>query len=174
MAVPGSLRKKQRLTDDSGDQTSLTDLLNTCLKETRELDRPPESAVLGLHDHTGARGTVPEVWVSRRLDSCNLTLSKLEASQGVIGDQATCKNIRGARRFRQDDEDNLEKLTWANECPGKKFNQMDEFLHHACEPDGRVPPPCLWTSSSTMPVNQMDEFLHHACEPDGRVPPPCL
>ncbi|KAI8516246.1 hypothetical protein Bbelb_048270 [Branchiostoma belcheri] len=31
----------------------------------------------------------------------------------VIGDQATCKNIRGARRFRQDDVDDLEKLTWA-------------------------------------------------------------
>ncbi|KAI8507888.1 hypothetical protein Bbelb_141280 [Branchiostoma belcheri] len=95
--------------------------------------------------------------------------------QEVIGDQATCKNIRGARRYRQDDVDDLEKLTWAKECPGdfhflwetgrclflaywsspknigslahlkdavdrrtvdslgKKFNQMDEFLHHACE-----------------------------------------
>ncbi|KAI8481565.1 hypothetical protein Bbelb_406650 [Branchiostoma belcheri] len=57
----------------------------------------------------------------------------LSEEDGVIGDQATCKNIRGARRFRQDDEDNLEKLTWANECPGKKLNLMDEFVHHACE-----------------------------------------
>ncbi|KAI8494048.1 hypothetical protein Bbelb_283950 [Branchiostoma belcheri] len=59
--------------------------------------------------------------------------SPTEAGSGVIGDQATCKNIRGARRFRQDDVDDLERLTWAKECPGKKFNQMDEFLHHACE-----------------------------------------
>ncbi|KAI8493049.1 hypothetical protein Bbelb_290530 [Branchiostoma belcheri] len=41
---------------------------------------------------------------------------------GVIGDQATCKNIRGARRFRQDDVDGLEKLTWAKECPDT-YNQ---------------------------------------------------
>ncbi|KAI8493188.1 factor 1 [Branchiostoma belcheri] len=55
MAIPGSLEKRQRLTDDSGDQTSLTDLLHTCIKETRELDSQTESAVLGLHDHTGKR-----------------------------------------------------------------------------------------------------------------------
>ncbi|KAI8516378.1 hypothetical protein Bbelb_049590 [Branchiostoma belcheri] len=54
MVIPGSPGKRQRLTDDSSDQTSLTDLLNTCIKETRELDRLPESAVLGLHDNTGS------------------------------------------------------------------------------------------------------------------------
>eukprot|EP00058_Branchiostoma_floridae_P002601 XP_002588089.1 hypothetical protein BRAFLDRAFT_87606 [Branchiostoma floridae] len=95
--------------------------------------------------------------------------------QEIIGDQATCKNIRGARRLREDDVNRLEKLEWAKECPGdfhfvweggrctcitffsspknvgslahlkdvvdrrtvdsqgKKFNPMDEFLHHACE-----------------------------------------
>ncbi|XP_066270851.1 uncharacterized protein [Branchiostoma lanceolatum] len=95
--------------------------------------------------------------------------------QEVIGDQATCKNIRGARRLREDDVDRLERLVWAKECPGdfhflwetarcialaywsspknvgslahlndvvnrrsvdslgKKFNPLDEFLHHACE-----------------------------------------
>ncbi|KAI8516321.1 hypothetical protein Bbelb_049020 [Branchiostoma belcheri] len=58
----------------------------------------------------------------------NLSTSTYEV---VIGDQTTCKNIRGARRFRQDDVDDLEKLTWAKEC--KKLNQMDEFVHHACE-----------------------------------------
>ncbi|KAI8516555.1 factor 1 [Branchiostoma belcheri] len=74
MAIPGSLEKRQRLTDDSGDQTSLTDLLHTCIKE-RELDSQTESAVLGLHDHTGG-------WTAVKID---LTLSKLdvlpEASQ---------------------------------------------------------------------------------------------
>ncbi|XP_019618434.1 PREDICTED: uncharacterized protein LOC109465518 [Branchiostoma belcheri] len=95
--------------------------------------------------------------------------------QEVIGDQATCKNVRAAKRHRQDDVDNLERLSWAKECPGdfhflwetgkcihiahwnspknvgslahlrdvvdrrnvdsggKKFNAMDEFLHHACK-----------------------------------------
>ncbi|XP_078677638.1 uncharacterized protein LOC144914079 [Branchiostoma floridae x Branchiostoma belcheri] len=38
--------------------------------------------------------------------------------QLVIGDQATCKNIRGAKRLRQDDAGPLEKLGWAKESPG--------------------------------------------------------
>ncbi|KAI8493984.1 hypothetical protein Bbelb_283310 [Branchiostoma belcheri] len=222
MVIPSSLGKRQRLTDDSGDQTSLTDLLNTCIKETRELDSQTESAVLGLHDHTAPtepeaqspKSGFPGGWTAvdltmidgktalnvsslmkvadvknelEKRDLCswqhetvertpatssecfgpdkplrnglaaeakeviatpesvdtvveNLSTSTYEflphlqdSLLGVIGDQATCKNIRGVRRFRQDDVDDLEKLTWAKSCSGKKLNQMDEFLHHACE-----------------------------------------
>ncbi|KAI8511814.1 hypothetical protein Bbelb_109140 [Branchiostoma belcheri] len=90
MAIPGSLEKSQRLTDDSGDQTSLTDLLHTCIKETRELDSQTESAVLGLHDHTAPtepeaqspKSGFPGGWTAVKID---VTLSKLdvlpEASQ---------------------------------------------------------------------------------------------
>ncbi|CAH1277489.1 Hypp9660 [Branchiostoma lanceolatum] len=49
----------------------------------------------------------------------------------VIGDQATCKNIRGAKRLRQDDANPLEKLAWVKENPGTNFNVLGEFLHHA-------------------------------------------
>ncbi|KAI8516498.1 hypothetical protein Bbelb_050790 [Branchiostoma belcheri] len=93
MAIPGSLEKRQRLTDDSGDQTSLTDLLHTCIKETRELDSQTESAVLGLHDHTAPtepeaqspKSGFPGGWTAVKID---LTLSKLdvlpEASQHTV------------------------------------------------------------------------------------------
>ncbi|KAI8493947.1 hypothetical protein Bbelb_282940 [Branchiostoma belcheri] len=104
MAIPDSLGERQSLTD-SGDQTSLTDLLNMCIKETRELDSPTESAVLGFHDRIQPEAQSPKSGFPGGCTAVkiDLTLSKLEASQGVIGDQATCKNIRGVRRFRQDD-----------------------------------------------------------------------
>ncbi|KAI8516275.1 hypothetical protein Bbelb_048560 [Branchiostoma belcheri] len=99
------------------------------------------------------------IYISVTTTSLRFTLDKLENNEETIWDtkrpaiaaptshhrpsSPTEAGTVGARRFRQDDVDDLEKLTWEKECPGKKFNQMDEFLHHACEPDGRVPPPCL-------------------------------
>ncbi|KAI8503615.1 hypothetical protein Bbelb_185860 [Branchiostoma belcheri] len=41
----------------------------------------------------------------------------------VIGDQATCKNIRGDKRLRMDDSSHFHKLTWAKENP-------DDFLQN--------------------------------------------
>lgn len=38
--------------------------------------------------------------------------------QGVVGDQLTCKNIRGAKRWRASDITDLDQLKWANEVPG--------------------------------------------------------
>ncbi|KAI8493164.1 hypothetical protein Bbelb_291680 [Branchiostoma belcheri] len=99
-----------------------------------------------------------------------------ETLHEVIGDQATCKNIRGVRRFRQDDVDDLEKLTWAKSCSGDFHTGLPVINkeHRIAHLKDVARSSTRWTSSSTMPVNQMDEFLHHACEPDGRVPPPCL
>ncbi|KAI8493216.1 hypothetical protein Bbelb_292200 [Branchiostoma belcheri] len=76
-----------------------------------------------------SRGPAPEI-----PGGGNLALNKADRdalqAMGVIGDQATCKNIRGARRFRQDDVDDLEKLTWAKECPELLMEQasMTRFL----------------------------------------------
>jgi hypothetical protein len=39
----------------------------------------------------------------------------------VIGDQLTCKNIRGCKLWRQPEIDPIERLTWANEIPGVHF-----------------------------------------------------
>ncbi|XP_062501053.1 uncharacterized protein LOC134178235 isoform X1 [Corticium candelabrum] len=36
----------------------------------------------------------------------------------IVGDQLTCKNIRGARRLRLPETQELHKLTWAKESPG--------------------------------------------------------
>ena len=38
--------------------------------------------------------------------------------KAVVGDQLTCKNIRGARRIRQPERRVLERLQWAKESPG--------------------------------------------------------
>ena len=39
----------------------------------------------------------------------------------MIGDQLTCKNIRGCKLWRQPENDPKERLTWANEIPGVHF-----------------------------------------------------
>ena len=36
----------------------------------------------------------------------------------VFGDQSTCKNIRGAKRWSFTEIRELKKLQWANEVPG--------------------------------------------------------
>lgn len=38
--------------------------------------------------------------------------------QIVCGDQATCKTIRGAKRWAAAEENPLYQLQWANETPG--------------------------------------------------------
>ena len=38
----------------------------------------------------------------------------------VIGDQLTCKNIRGAKKWREPELVAINRLQWANEVPGKK------------------------------------------------------
>ena len=44
------------------------------------------------------------------------------ATQVVVGDQLTCKNVRGAKRWRASDLTDLEQLNWANEVPGNVNN----------------------------------------------------
>ena len=39
--------------------------------------------------------------------------------QIVVGDQLTCKNIRGCGLWRLPEVDPKDKLTWAHEVPGK-------------------------------------------------------
>lgn len=38
--------------------------------------------------------------------------------QIVVGDQLTCKNIRGCKLWRQPEVDPKERLGWAKEMPG--------------------------------------------------------
>ncbi|XP_066272161.1 uncharacterized protein [Branchiostoma lanceolatum] len=95
--------------------------------------------------------------------------------QEIVGDQATCKNIRGARRFRQNDINPLEQLTWPKECPGD--------FHFLWE-DAKCVVMTYWSSprnagslghlrdlvdrrnvdSLGKNFNATDEFLHHACK----------
>ena len=46
--------------------------------------------------------------------------------QVIIGDQLTCKTIRGAKRWKLPEVDPKDKLTWACEIPGKR-NSI--FIH---------------------------------------------
>ncbi|XP_035687273.1 uncharacterized protein LOC118423287 [Branchiostoma floridae] len=95
-------------------------------------------------------------------------------AQVVFGDQATCKNIRGAKRLRQTEDSNIESLDWVKETPGD-FH----FLLEA----GRTTLMAFWTSPRNVGslghlrdlvdrrsvdtlgknFNATDEFLHH-CE----------
>jgi len=36
----------------------------------------------------------------------------------VVGDQMTCKNIRGSKLWRQTEVNSIDKLGWVNEVPG--------------------------------------------------------
>ncbi|XP_035660197.1 uncharacterized protein LOC118404920 [Branchiostoma floridae] len=47
-----------------------------------------------------------------------LQLSDNMKDQAVVGDQATCKNIRGGRGWREGEEDPVQLLQWAKESPG--------------------------------------------------------
>ena len=38
--------------------------------------------------------------------------------QVVIGDQMTCKNIRGAKQWRQSEICSINKFSWVKEVPG--------------------------------------------------------
>lgn len=40
--------------------------------------------------------------------------------QVIVGDQLTCKNIRGCKVWRQAELDLKDRLTWAHEVPGTK------------------------------------------------------
>jgi hypothetical protein len=42
----------------------------------------------------------------------------------VVGDQLTCKNIRGAKQWRASDFTNTDRLNWANEVPGIAAHHM--------------------------------------------------
>ncbi|XP_035665572.1 uncharacterized protein LOC118408824 [Branchiostoma floridae] len=53
--------------------------------------------------------------------------------QAVVGDQASCKNVRGARDWRQGEEDPVERLDWAKESPGD-FHFIWEALRTAAIP----------------------------------------
>ena len=44
----------------------------------------------------------------------------------VVGDQLTCKVIRGCKEWRQSESDIKERLAWVNETPGK-FMQPDSL-----------------------------------------------
>ncbi|XP_019643727.1 PREDICTED: uncharacterized protein LOC109484808 [Branchiostoma belcheri] len=92
--------------------------------------------------------------------------------QVVFGDQATCRNLRGAKRFRQTEDDHLQSLQWAKETPGD-FH----FLWEA----GRTILLAFWSSprnvgsvghlrdlvdrrtvdSRGKNFNAVDELLHH-------------
>lgn len=39
----------------------------------------------------------------------------------MIGDQLTCKNMRGAKRWRVSEPTRRESLAWVREGPGKEF-----------------------------------------------------
>ena len=49
-------------------------------------------------------------------------------SQIITGDQLTCKNIRGAKRWVQSEIDPLFRLKWANESPGKHVNSVNTVV----------------------------------------------
>ena len=48
----------------------------------------------------------------------------------MIGDQLTCKNIRGCKLWRQPEIDPTERLTWTNEIPGVHF--LENVCTHMC------------------------------------------
>ena len=52
------------------------------------------------------------------MKSC-LTHKLIFISQVIVGDQLTCKTIRGSKRWRLAEIDPKERLTWAHEVPGK-------------------------------------------------------
>ena len=54
------------------------------------------------------------------------------ATQVVVGDQLTCKNVRGAKRWRASDLTDLEQLNWANEVPGNVNNTHTIIMSKHC------------------------------------------
>ena len=46
----------------------------------------------------------------------------IHVQQIIVGDQLTCKVIRGSKLWRVPEPDPKDKLTWANEIPGMGSN----------------------------------------------------
>ena len=46
--------------------------------------------------------------------------------QLVIGDQLTCKNIRGSKLWRVSEVNVTDRLTWAHETPGRLYLEQHQ------------------------------------------------
>lgn len=56
-------------------------------------------------------------------NTCTHTLIHTMCNAQIItGDQLTCKNIRGAKRWVQSEINPVFRLKWANESPGMHVN----------------------------------------------------
>ena len=49
----------------------------------------------------------------------------------MVGDQLTCKVIRGSKSWRSPEPDPKDKLVWANEVPGKLHVHVyiDQYMY---------------------------------------------
>ncbi|XP_019644214.1 PREDICTED: uncharacterized protein LOC109485209, partial [Branchiostoma belcheri] len=102
-----------------------------------------------------------------------LNLRDCMKDQAVVGDQASCKNVRGARGWRLGEEDPVERLDWAKESPGD-FHFLWEALRTATLSTWGLPTEVGSLSQIRVTINRTrvdkgcknfalsDEFLCHA------------